>query len=186
MTAQTMYEKIWSDHVVAEDEGESLLYCDRGLVWYQKGRHDRAIADFNQAIKLDPNFAVGYRAVGDDYVNLGELGRASEYYAKAFELREHASEREKLIITADYYSDVTGELDKAAQAYQELIESYPRDGGTYNGLGVSVHLSAGAGIGPSKPGRMKARAAGKARSMRLRRRSRWTMMLRMESACVGR
>ena len=35
---------------------------------------------------------------------LGELGRASEYYTKAFQLREHASEREKLVITADYYS----------------------------------------------------------------------------------
>ena len=31
------------------------------------------------------------------------LGRASEYYSKAFQLREHASEREKLAITADYY-----------------------------------------------------------------------------------
>jgi eukaryotic-like serine/threonine-protein kinase len=41
-------------------------------------------------------------------------------------LREHASEREKLEITADYYSLVTGELDKAAQAYQEMLENYPR------------------------------------------------------------
>ena len=28
------------------------------------------------------------------------LGRASEYFTKAFQLREHASEREKLSITA--------------------------------------------------------------------------------------
>ena len=58
---------------------------------------------------------------------LARLGRASEYFTKAFQLREHASEREKLAITADYYSNVTGELDKAAQTYQEEIESYPRD-----------------------------------------------------------
>jgi serine/threonine protein kinase/Tfp pilus assembly protein PilF len=80
-----------------------------------------------RAIQLDPNFATGYRAVGVDYASLGETGRASEYYAKAFQLRDHASEREKLSITADYYTNVTGELDKAAQAYQEFIESYPRD-----------------------------------------------------------
>ena len=58
-----------------------------------------------RAIELDPNFAMGYVAVGNDYSSLGELGRASEYFTKAFQLREHASEREKLAITADYYSD---------------------------------------------------------------------------------
>ena len=70
--------------------------------------------------------------------NLGELGRASEYYTKAFQLREHASEREKLAITADYYSNVTGELDKAAQTYQEEIESYPREFASVRQFGHSV------------------------------------------------
>ncbi len=80
-----------------------------------------------RAIRVDPNFAMGYRAVGGDYTSLAQAGRASEYYTKAFQLREHASEREKLAITADYYSFVTGELDKAEQTFQEWIESYPRD-----------------------------------------------------------
>ena len=95
-----------------------------------------ALPHFQRAIELDPNFAMGYRAVGDDYFSLSEVGRASEYLTKAFELREHASERERVAITADYYQNVTGELEKAAQAYQELIESYPRDYGAYSNLGV--------------------------------------------------
>ncbi len=89
-----------------------------------------------RAIKLDPNFATGYRAVGLDYNSLGEPGRASEYLTKAFELREHASEREKLLIAAIYYSNVTGELDKAAQTYQEVIEIYPRSDTAYGNLGA--------------------------------------------------
>jgi serine/threonine protein kinase/tetratricopeptide (TPR) repeat protein len=95
-----------------------------------------ALPYHQRAIELDPNFAVGYNAVGTDYISLGELGRASEYYTKAFQLREHASEREKLNIAADYYRNVTGELDKAAQTYQEAIESYPRDFRAYNNLGI--------------------------------------------------
>ena len=88
------------------------------------------------AIQLDPNFAMGYSAVGDDYSSLGETGRASEYYTKAFQLREHTSEREKLAIAADYYSSVTGELDKATRTYQDTIERYPRVAGRYVGLSI--------------------------------------------------
>ncbi len=94
-----------------------------------------ALPYHQRAIQLDPSFAVGYVAVGDDYYGLGELGRGSEYFTKAFQLREHASEREKLRITADYYQNATGELDKAAQTYQEAIQNYPREYRSYLDLG---------------------------------------------------
>jgi len=93
-----------------------------------------------RAIELDPNFAMGYWAVGGDYLSLSEQGRTSEYYTKAFDLREHASERERLTITADYYLYVTGELDKAAQTHHEEIESYPREPGAYGRLGLVFFL----------------------------------------------
>jgi len=93
-----------------------------------------SLGDYQHAIELDPNFAVGYLAVGTKWT-LSERGRAAEYITKAFQLREHASEREKLTITAIYYSSVTGELDKAAQTFQEDIKSYPRDGPPYDALG---------------------------------------------------
>jgi eukaryotic-like serine/threonine-protein kinase len=90
---------------------------------------------YQRAIDLDPNFASGYNALGNDYSTLSEVERGCEYYTKAFQLREHASELEKLGIAADYYSNVTGELDKAAQTYQEQIESYPRIAAAYGNLG---------------------------------------------------
>ena len=36
-----------------------------------------------RAIELDPNFAMGYQSLGDDYTSLGEMGRASEYYRES-------------------------------------------------------------------------------------------------------
>ncbi len=63
-----------------------------------------ALPYHQRAIELDPNFAMGY----SDYFSLAELGRASDYYAKAFQLREHASEREKLAIAAGYENLGTG------------------------------------------------------------------------------
>ena len=95
-----------------------------------------ALPYLQRAIELDPNFALGYLAVGHHYASLGQLARANEYYAKAFQLREHASAWEKLRITASYYQNVTGELDKAAQTLQEEIESYPREFEAYALLGL--------------------------------------------------
>jgi serine/threonine protein kinase len=89
-----------------------------------------------RAIQLDPNFAMGYLAVGEEYFTLAEPGRASKYMTKAFELRDHASEREKLVLAANYYLNVTGELGKAANAYQEEIESYPQNSSAHLNLGV--------------------------------------------------
>jgi eukaryotic-like serine/threonine-protein kinase len=91
---------------------------------------------YQRAIQFDPNFAMGYDAVGNDYASLGEISRASDYFTRAFELREHASEWEKLTIAADYYENVTGELDKAAQIYQQEIESYPRRAVAYANLAI--------------------------------------------------
>ncbi len=101
-----------------------------------------ALPYHQRAIQLDPNFAMGYWAVCNDYYSLGEPGQATEYFTKAFELREYASEREKLAITGDYYQNVTGELEKSAQTYREEIESYPRDYAPHLGLG-NVYLGQG-------------------------------------------
>ncbi len=95
-----------------------------------------ALPYHQRAIELDPNFALCYRILGGDYNALGQLGRASEYYTRAFQLRDHASEREKLSIDAAYYRNVTGELDKAARTYQEQMDNYPRSAAAYNNLGL--------------------------------------------------
>ncbi|HYK34485.1 serine/threonine-protein kinase [Alloacidobacterium sp.] len=50
--------------------------------------------------------------------------------------RDHASERERLSITAYYYRDVTGEVDKAAQAGQEMIDDFPRVPASYVSLSL--------------------------------------------------
>ena len=87
-----------------------------------------------RSIELDPNFAAGYHFLGDTYYALGEGDRANDYLTKAFQLRERASDHEKLKIAGDYYFIATGEVDKSAQTYQQLRESYPRDSSAYLGL----------------------------------------------------
>jgi eukaryotic-like serine/threonine-protein kinase len=115
---------------------EALQAFSLGIKALREKGSSAALPYFQHAIELDPNFAMGYADVGVAYSIMSETGRASEYYTKAFQLKDHASEREKLFITADYYSGVTGELDKAAQTYQEWIASYTRHSGAYGELGL--------------------------------------------------
>ena len=57
-------------------------------------------------------------------------------------MRGHASEREKLTISANYYDIATGEPNKAPQTYQEWIASYPREPRAHLDLG-NVYIAEG-------------------------------------------
>jgi serine/threonine protein kinase/Flp pilus assembly protein TadD len=92
---------------------------------------------FKQAVQLDPNFARAYAQLGRAYANVGQSKLAFENFRKAYELRDRASEREKFYITSQYFSEVTGELEKANQEYRLWIENYPRDFTPYNNIGVN-------------------------------------------------
>jgi tetratricopeptide (TPR) repeat protein/predicted Ser/Thr protein kinase len=115
---------------------EALKAYSLGKKAVRENGFSAAVRYDQHAVELDPNFAMGYAAVGDDYFNLGEIGRAREYDTKAFQLREHASDWERLSISARYYLNVTGELDKAAQTFQEEIESFPLKARGYVNLAV--------------------------------------------------
>ena len=128
------------DLPLAEATTASLEALKAYSLGWAAGDLAAALTFHKRAIELDPNFAMGYRAVGNAYFGLGQTERANEYYTKAFELRERTSEWEKLAITADYHRIVTGDLDKAAQTYREWIGSYPRIGGVYGYLGLVLSV----------------------------------------------
>ena len=87
----------------------------------------QAIPFYQRAIELDPNFALAYGRLGTVYANTGDFSRSVEYEKKAFDLRDRTSEPEKLYITAHYYQQVTGELDKEIATYELWRQTYPRD-----------------------------------------------------------
>jgi serine/threonine protein kinase/Flp pilus assembly protein TadD len=86
-----------------------------------------AIPFFKRAVELDPNFAMAYAGLGLSYGNVGQATLSAENIRKAYELRDKISEREKYRISALYYSNVTGEQEQAAKAYELWAQSYPHD-----------------------------------------------------------
>jgi len=84
------------------------------------------ISFFKRAIELDPNFAAAYSWLGIWHTAIGEPSVAAGYAQKAYELRDHASEPEKYFISAIYYKEVTGNLEKAEQSLKLWAQAYPR------------------------------------------------------------
>jgi eukaryotic-like serine/threonine-protein kinase len=92
-----------------------------------KGDYAGAIPFFQTAVSLDPNFAMAYARLGNDYTYLGETARAVENTRKAYELRGRTSEQENLYISSHYEDNVTGNLVAACTTYQLWAQTYPSD-----------------------------------------------------------
>jgi eukaryotic-like serine/threonine-protein kinase len=105
---------------------EALQAFSLGQTEHMSLRDDRAIPHLKRAVELDPNFALAYGTLGVSYNNLGARTLSTEALHKAFDLRERASEREKLYISAHYYES-SGELDRAQEVYEQWKQAYPRD-----------------------------------------------------------
>jgi tRNA A-37 threonylcarbamoyl transferase component Bud32/predicted Zn-dependent protease len=122
-----------------------------------------AVPFFQQAIRLDSNFAMAYALLGTSYFNLGETSLAAENTRKAYDLRARVSEREKFSIESQYYDLAIGDQEKARQVYELWGQTYPRDwtppynlGAIYDGLGqydkslaearAALHLDPASGV----------------------------------------
>ena len=92
-----------------------------------KGDYIAAIPFFQRAAQLDPNFAMAWARLGTNYSNVGEDHKAVEANTRAHQLRDRASEREKLYIDSHYDDFVTGNLEAVRTDYETWARTYPND-----------------------------------------------------------
>ena len=95
-----------------------------------------AIPLFQQAIRMDPNFAMAYARLGTAYFNGEQTKRAIENLQKAYDLRDRVSAREKLYIAAHHADIGTRDFEAARQVYEAWAQIYPRDEFPPGNLGV--------------------------------------------------
>jgi len=92
-----------------------------------QGRYSDAIPLFQRAIELDPKFAMAYADLAASYRNVSERAQEVANLTIAYELRDSANERDRLLIVARYVDIVTGDLDEGLRNYQTWTNIYPRD-----------------------------------------------------------
>ena len=88
------------------------------------GRWPDAVRLSREAIAIDTGFALAYRHLSESLTNGGwQQSDADSAIAKAYARRDRLSERERLIVTGDYYWPGPGrDRGRAAEAYARLLE----------------------------------------------------------------
>jgi tetratricopeptide (TPR) repeat protein len=99
-----------------------------------QGQEGQSLPSYKLAIDLDPDFAMAYARLSAVSRSLNQIDLADEYMRKAFERREHVSDKEKFYIQARYYSDSAREPDNEIETYKLWAEIYPHDFLPFNGL----------------------------------------------------
>lgn len=114
---------------------EALKAYSQGIQVRRTEGDAESLPFFRRAIELDPEFALAHARLGTVLANLGDQAEAQKAATRAYELRERASERERLYIEARYHTTVTRDQEKAIEAYRLLIATYPDDYAAYTNLG---------------------------------------------------
>src|SRR5688572_10987311 len=91
------------------------------------GSNVRALALFQRAVAIDPDFASAHAHVGFRYGVMGESTLARQSLLRAYQLRSRASDVERLYIETLYDRDFTGDLERERRTLETWAESYPRD-----------------------------------------------------------
>jgi tetratricopeptide (TPR) repeat protein len=89
---------LWTYIIEKEPESFPLAYNNRGMVFLKAGQFDRAIADFDKAITLDPGYAKAHYNRGSAFDRMGRLDMAILDYRKTIAL-------DRSYIEAYYYLD---------------------------------------------------------------------------------
>ena len=117
---------------------KAIKHFELGTIHSDKGMHDRAIADFDEAIRLKPDFAEAYHGRGIAYFNKGEHDHAVENYNKAIDLDPDYAEAYNNCGIA-YFSK--GEHNHAVENYNKAIDLDSGYAKAYNNRGVAYSSS---------------------------------------------
>jgi tetratricopeptide (TPR) repeat protein len=102
--------------------------------YYLKGREeiidfdwDGARQSFEKAVELDPTFASAYYYLSWAHRMLNNSRESGDAIKKAWDYSQKATEKERLLIEADYASNIEKNRNKRFQILKESAEKYPKD-----------------------------------------------------------
>src|SRR4029079_486039 len=86
-----------------------------------------AIPLLKRAVEIDPGFAIAHSQLGLAYSTRGETVLGEQSTRRGYELRDHATDRDRFFIMTIYDRQVTGNLEKEGETLRLWAQTYPRD-----------------------------------------------------------
>jgi tetratricopeptide (TPR) repeat protein len=105
------------------------------------GDYEQAIGLYKSALESDPNFGRAYSGWAVAAHHLGRSAEAEEVWDKALSLMETMTERERYRTLGTYYMVISGNLQKAIESFQALVDKFPADGAGHNNLAVAHFMT---------------------------------------------
>lgn len=121
---------------ITTNSPEAFKYYSIGNKYFRQGEHRKGIELLEQAVAIDPEFAMAYRSMAAANSNLLYRQKAKELYQKALEFKDRLSDLERYRIEADFYGRSEQTYDKAIEAYEKLLELYPDEKGARHNLAL--------------------------------------------------
>src|SRR5438552_7380095 len=127
-------EKLWS-HAVAIDPGAPVGQYSRGWALAQQGKLTEAMAHYQTALRLNPDYAEAHNAVGALLADQGKLAEASEHYQTALRLKPDHAEAHGNVGSALARQ---GKLAEAVEHYQPALRFKPGYADAHNNWGNAL------------------------------------------------
>jgi eukaryotic-like serine/threonine-protein kinase len=117
---------------------EALQAYRTGVQRNRSGKIRESIPFFERAVELDPQFCSAYVMLGASYHGIGDEEASRKNFARAFELKDkRLTQEENFLVTATYYWNITGNLDKENAVLTLYQQVYPRSVNAANLLGIN-------------------------------------------------
>ncbi|MGH9334645.1 MAG: protein kinase domain-containing protein, partial [Vicinamibacteria bacterium] len=111
----------------------------RGIGDLQDGRNQSAVAALEEAVLLDPNFAMAHARLAEAHWNLADSARAKSSILVARELSvDHPVPLPERFQIHAIAARINGDPDTAIEAYQRLADFYPSDPDLMLGLASAL------------------------------------------------